>query len=227
METLFYLSMAVNLILLSAIIFLLRHNAENKTPILKVPKTGFQPPQQAIRNQKLHNLAAVCEAKLPQEKRNSIKLLVEKDSPDLPAILQIGEIKISLKRNNVNRSLGEAKNIYEAVCYARNGYNGSGRYIPVPSEVDFVLAQKDIINVYLKALELEPISDKDKFWAVDTETGWNTGWKRFDWSVEKACQKLHNKFCIRTQTGYKKPNENESAKLFVLLKGWEHLFAEA
>ena len=92
---------------------------------------------------------------------------------------------------------------------------------------EYVLKYQEPINVYLRALGLETISSEDRFWCVDTATGWITGWKRFRWDVTTALNALNDQFRIRTPNGYiALPYYPDTAKLFVLLKGWEHLFVE-
>lgn len=159
-------------------------------------------------------------------------MLVHKRDREHLAILQIGELKISVRRDGQNQSLFKVHSFFEALQLANNGYcvdNGNtGRYIPVPAELETILSYAHIINVYLKALGLEQIPEKGDFWCVDTKTGWNTGWKRFNWSVTEAFKRLHGKSRIRMSDGellYEVEHE-EIVNLFLLLKGWDYLFIE-
>lgn len=231
MDTLFYLSLALNVLFLLWLYFLLR----KKTPSKETAIIEEKPQEQAaptpelpkIRNAKLHKLAEECDAKLPIEYRGKVKILVENDYPDKPAILQIEGLNISIKRLAQPASILNAETALDAISMACYGYEGTGRYVPVPSELEYILGYKDIINVYLQALGLEQISNKDDYWTVDVETGWNTGWKRFGWSVEEAYNKLKDKFKVRTEKTYINTTYHENGKLILLLKGWEHRFAEA
>ena len=232
METLLYLSLAINVMLSVFVVY--RHfkttpkiNQETLSqPAPEQPRpTPTKQPQ--IINQHLHDLAIECEAKLPDTHRGLIKILVEKDYPELAAALQIKDIRINLKRDEHPQSLFSVNSPRDALYIARDGHNDTGRYIPVPSEVELILKYQEPINVYLRALGLETISSEDRFWCVDTATGWITGWKRFRWDVTTALNALNNQFRIRTPNGYiALPYYPDTAKLFVLLKGWEHLFAE-
>lgn len=234
METLFFLSVGLNIALIVLFFYRRRPKTSQKSAEKQQPAAPVtEQKTRSVVNAPLRAVAEVCEAKLSEEDRGKVKLLVHKDDTQHLAILQIGELKISLRRNDVNQSLFNLRSFYETLEWANNGYNVkglcTGRYIPVPEEVEFVLSQRHIINVYLEALGLEQISEKDDFWCVDTETGWNTGWKRFGWSVAKAFEKLHRKARIRTSDGAFLPQveAEDKAKLFLLLKGWEHLFVEA
>lgn len=235
MGIVFYLSILLNavlIIMLSMLTFKMRQLSWNLPQRQKSEPEEEQPAASPppVRNKRLHDLALACEAKLPAERRNMAKILVETDEPDLPALLQIGELKISLKRDGKNRSLYEVDSAAAALHIARYGHPGTGRYIPVPAEVEFVLAHLDIINTYLEALGLEVFFAQSKFWTVNTQTGYSTGWKRFNWDIKTALEKLQDKFQIRQSDGTYQtppPNQPAKAKLFVLLKGWEHLFAEA
>ncbi len=229
METLLYLSLGLNLILLW---FIARKQTKKEKQT--VPKQSPSEPQKPrpIVNAQLRTIAEACEAKLPEEDRGKVKLLVHEKKTEQVAILQIGELKISLCRDNKNQSLFKIHSFMEALKLANKGYEvnglGTGRYIPVPQEVELILSQRHIINVYFEALGLEQISDEDDFWCVDTETGWNTGWKRFSWNVAIAFERLHRKSKIRTSDGeYLSQVEHEDkVNLFLLLKGWEYLFVE-
>ena len=235
METMFYWSLALNGILLLTIVWLLnsRENSvkNEQSDEQKTQESEFyraDPKEEnGTANEVLYALSQECEAKLPEESRGLIKILVEKSRPQYPAILQIGDLKISLRRDGMNCSVLPANFCIDAVSMACHGYEGAGRYIPVPSELEYVMAHKDIINVYLQALGLEQISANDNFWVVDVSTGLNSGWKRFNWSVATAYEKLKNKFMLRTPAGYQSINESKGAKVILLLKGWDHLFVEA
>ena len=235
METMFYWSMALNGILLLTIVWLLHSgqfstkaeaSAENK---MRTAKNEVYRAEQENRvsNEVLYALGQECETKLPEQYRGFIKILIEKERPQYPAILQVGDLKINLRREGASCSVLQADFCVDAVSMACYGYEGTGRYIPVPTELEYIMTYKDIINVYLQALGLEQISADDNFWTLDVETGWNSGWKRFNWSVATACEKLKNKFLLRTAAGYKNANESKGAKLILLLKGWDHLFVEA
>ena len=228
---LFYSSVVLNAILVLTVFYIVCLKRDKK----KEPETSKEevenevPHKQdepIVKNQLLRDLAEKCEAELPEGFRNKVKILVEKEDPEKPAALQIGDIKISIKRYGENKSLFGVSNPMEALIIARDGYSGTGRYIPVPSELQFVIDNREVINVYLNALGLEEIFINDEFWCVDTATGWVTGWKRFHWSVDFAHSKLADKFLVRTKMTYKMLPSKNTAKLFVLLKGWDHLFAE-
>lgn len=230
METLFYVSLGINLVL---IWFLVRQSKRTETA-KKAPKQHAAPPEakpkpRPVVNAQLRTIAEACEAKLPQEDRGKIKLLVKDDAPEKPAILQIGDLKLSLCRMEKPQSLFHISSFMEALTAACFGYNGTGRYIPIPKEVEQILSQRHIINVYLEALGLEKISEKEDYWCVDTETGWNTGWKRFQWDIAIAFERLHRKSRIRQPNGeyLTMVESEEKVNLFLLLKGWEHLFVEA
>ena len=234
METIFYGSLLLNAGLILLIIYWLFtgktafYTKKTKNEDLPAKTEPEISPVAAghIVNETLHALSSACEEKLPLHFRGLIKILVECDKPELPAILQVGDLKISIMRNRDNLSVLEAQTPLEAICLARDGYDGTGRYITVPSELEYIIRHKDAINVYLRTLELEPISETANYWVVDVETGRNTGWKRFDWDVNVAYKRLKNKFKIRTPAGYRIPRDHQSAKLILLLKGWEHLFVE-
>ena len=175
----------------------------------------------------MRTIAESCEAKLPEEERGKIKLLIDTDHARLAA-LKIGELRISLCRYGRNQSLFKINSFMDALKLAKNGYDGTGRYIPVPDEIEKILSQRHIINVYLEALELEQISEQDDFWCVDTVTGYPSGWKRFEWNEEIAFSRLYGKSGVRTHDGrYLATVEQKSyINLFLLLKGWDHLFVE-
>ncbi len=229
METLLYLSLGLNLILLTFLCrsYIRKKLQEHKTTRSQpAPETPPQP--RPIVNAQLRTIAETCEAKLAEEDRGKVKLLVHYQDKEHLAILQIGELMISLRRNNENQSLFKINSFMEALTLAKYGYDGTARYIPVPAELESILAQRHIINVYLEALGLEKISEKEDFWCVDTETGWNTGWKRFNCDVNEAFSRLHCKSRVRTsESNYLHQTEHEEfVNLLLLLKGWEYLFIE-
>lgn len=232
METLLYLSLGLNIILLWLFVY-----KKNKTgsPLSKqktksAPKSHKKTEQKPhpVVNAQLRAIAQTCEAKLQKEDRGKVKLLVRHDKTDKVAILQIGELRISLCRNDQNQSMFKINSFMDALELAKDGYGGTARYIPVPSELQIILAQHHIINVYLEALGLEQISKKDDFWCVDTETGWDTGWKRFHWNVEEAFCRLHRKSKIHTSDGefLTQIKHEKKINLLLLLKGWDYLFTE-
>ena len=231
MNTLFYFSLALNVIFLLWLYFLLKKKTLTEESTIIEEETQEQavptPKLPKIMNAKLHKLAKECDAKLPIEYQGKVKILVEKDHPDKAAILQICNINISIRRLAYSKSILNAETALDAVSMACYGYEGTGRYIPVPSELEYILGYKNIINVYLQALGLEQISDENDYWTVDVETGWNTGWKRFGWNVEEAYDKLKDKFKVRTEETYINTTYHENGKLILLLKGWEQSFAEA
>ena len=240
METLFYLSLALNLLLLSAIVgFVISKNANSKTqkttankPVSIEPTSAqqeqtVQKQQPASVNPELYHLAYQCEKQLPEEFKNRIKILVETEYPEYAAILQVDDIKISIRRNQRNQSVFGAQTPLDAISIARFGYERTGRYVPVPDELKKIWAMKDAVNVYLRALNLEEISENDEFWCVDTVTGCETGWKAFRWSVENAHEILKDNFYLYKGDGeLQRCCAGRNAKVFVLLKGWEHLFTQ-
>ena len=235
METLFYLSLALNLFLLSAVFgFFIAKSVKPKltkvtsgTNVSPPPEKIVQQAKSVVINPMLTQLAYNCKKQLPPEFRDRIKILVNTDNPEHAAILQVDDLKISIRRAAQNQSLYNAQNPIDAINIARYGYDGTGRYIPVPKELKKVLELKPYINVYFKALGLEEISDNDEFWCVDTVTGYPTGWKRFGWSAETAYECLKDSFYVRTKNGeMQKVCAGKNLKVFVLLKGWEHLFTE-
>ena len=228
METLLQLSLGFTLLML-ALFFNSGTNSEKAPKAPKKQSEPAQPPRpRPVVNAKLRTIAAACEAKLPEEDRGKVKLFAYREDTEHIAVLQIGDLNISLRRNRQNRSLFTISSFMEALLLAKDGYDGTGQYIPVPREVEFILSQKRIINVYLEALGLEQISEKDDFWCVDTATGWSTGWKRFNWDVAEAFSRLHDKSGIRTSDGnfISQTEYEKNAKLLLLFKGWEHLFVE-
>ena len=226
MKKMFSLSLLLNVVLGGAIVWQ-RCKKSGLIPTKPLAKEKSLEDDKHLVNPKLHYLAQECNAKLPPKYQGLIKILVEKDHPKLPAILQVGDIKISLKRENHIQSMFIVQSPLDAISMACYGYEGTGRYITVPYELEYILEHKDIINVYLKALGVEPISQNENYWTVSVEMGWNTGWKRFSWSVSEAYEKLHKKFKVRTPNGYHTTDFDPEAKLILLLKGWEHCFVEA
>lgn len=230
METLLYLSVLTNLILIWLLVQKRKAPKQAKDKKIKCNETSQSPAPKPhpVVNAQLRAIAQACETKLPEEDRGKAKLLMRYDKTDKVAILQIGELLISLCRNDQNQSMFKINSFMEALELAKDGYDGTARYIPVPAELQTILAQRHIINVYLEALGLEQISEKDDFWCVDTETGWNTGWKRFRWSVEEAFCRLHRKSKIRTSDGEFLTQIKHEGKvnLILLLKGWEASFVE-
>lgn len=225
METLLYLSIGFNVVLLLIVCFKPVKRAymaarKAKTDKKAAPEIKKNTPK--VTNEFLKKLAAECEAQLPEEDRGKIKLLIDTEHAQLAA-LQIGELRISLRRNERNQSLFRPLDFWDVLYLAKNGYNGTGRYVPVPHELDFILSQCRIINVYLKALKLEEISPEDAFWCVDVKTGWSTGWKRFEWNIAQAHAALSSKSEVRQHKGC---SANKQGKLFLLLKGWNYMFVE-
>lgn len=229
MNTLLYLSLGFNVLLLFLIC---RKPLKRACLTIKKAKTDKKASPEIetntprVTNKHLKEIAVECETLLPEEDRGKVKLLIDDKYAQLAA-LQIGELRISLCRYKHSRSLFVPGTFLDALRLACEGYEGTGRYIPVPREVYFVLSQCRIINVYLEALGLETISARDNFWCVDVETGWNTGWKRFRWDIDVAFAKLHH--LARIRTGGKKYARNTAsleAKLFLLLKGWDYMFVE-
>ena len=130
---LFYSSLALNAFLVLMIFYFVcikggkkkEQVKPNKTKALQEEveqKASVKQDKPAIVNQRLHDLAEKCEAELPESFRNKVKILVEKESPELPAALQIGDIKISIKRYDENKSLFGVSNPMEALIIARDGY---------------------------------------------------------------------------------------------------------
>ena len=194
----------------------------NETPDLK---TIYPKPS---KNEELHKLAQECEEKLKPEERGLIKILIKYDDPTLPAMLKVGSLIISIIRDGVNKSLHDASSVLDAIAMARYGHDdgGTARYVPVPKELHFILEHYEAINVYLQALNLELIEPKDTFLCVNASTDYYTGWKRFGWSVERANECLEKHFRLKHPDGFGVCPKMFSAKLFLLLKGWEHLFVE-
>lgn len=203
-----------------------RKQAKNKKSSETTEQTAIHSPKPFEVASHWHELVKECEENLSPEHRGLVKLIFEKENPDNPAAIQIGGVRISIKRNNEPVFLHLANNPYEALYIARDGYHGTARYIPVPEEVEFILANQTAINTYLKALGLATLSNKDHYWCIDTVTGWDTGWKRFDWNVCTVMNRLGNKFRVKTPSTLQTDPPHGVAYLFVLLKGWDHLFVE-
>lgn len=180
----------------------------------------------SIYTDKIRHLAKRSENELIPEHRNLVKILIEKEYPELPAILQIGDLKLSIKRDHKNQSMFDTHNIIYALNVARCGYSRSTRYIPTKSEIEFILGHKDIINVYLKNLGLEQISDTDEFWYIDMPEGCRLNWPDYKWDLSRAYDKLHDKFFILTPDGIEKEPTNMKTKLLLLLDGYDELFEE-
>lgn len=234
MEILTYFNFGMNVVLILFLFcYLTRSNKEKKHPdAAPIAKQDPQPAEEQkpsrVVNAQLQTIAEACEAKLPEADRGKVKLLVRDEKPEQLALLKIGNLYLSLCRDNKNQSLFKIDSFLEALRLANKGYSGTGRYIPIPEEVEFLLSQRRIINVYLEALGLEKISAEDDFWCVDVKAGWNTGWKRFDWSVDRAFVQLHAKSRIRMADGHylAQTISEDKVNLFLLCKGWEHLFIE-
>lgn len=230
MEKILYLSLGLNLILL-AIIWLQRKKgsipakdektAAPPTSSEKTAETVFRPPF----NEPLKRIADDCEAKLPEEERGKVKLLTDKNNNRLAA-LQICGLRISLCRDGKFQSLFCVNNLLGALELACNGYEGTGRYIPVPKEVKCILQNRKTINVYLKALGLEQIPENAEFCCLDVETGWNTGWKRFNWDTKEAFYRLGKNFRTFSEKNDLQIHQGQRTQLFLLLKGWEYMFVE-
>ena len=174
----------------------------------------------------LRNLAKRCEKKLLPEHRGLVKILVDKEFPELASILQIDNLRISIKRDHKNQSMFNAHNIIYALNLARCGHSRSARCLPNRSELALILAHREIINVYLEELGLEKISDKDNFWFMDMPANWIFKWKNFNWDLSKACDKLQGKILILTPDGVKTDRTMTNAKVVLLLNGWDELFEE-
>lgn len=174
----------------------------------------------------LRNIAKRCEEKLAPEHRNLVKILIEKEYPELPAILQIENLRISLKRDHKNQSMFDAHNMIYALNLARCGHTRSARHIPCLSEVKLILAYREIINVYLEELGLEQISDQYNYWFIDVPSNWTFKWKYYNWDLSQACDKLGGKISILTPEGIKKHQSLTNAKVILLLNGWFELFEE-
>ena len=241
MSTLLYLSLTLNIILFCVIV---RNNIKKRPsskkdesndekinnvstdePPVKTNETPAATNSHSL-NRDLYTLAKECEEKLDPQFKGLIKILVEKNAPTIPAALKVGDVKLSLKRNEKIYSYFSISSPREALYIARDGYERTGRYIPVPKEVEYILAHTKAINVYLTALNLDKICNSDDFVCIQTETGWISGWKRFNWNIERVLEKLKNNFKVHTSEGYKPFEDGQSAKVFVLLQGWEYLFVE-
>lgn len=234
METLLAVSLGLNLILICLLLSKrqISHPQDEKPqhpcPQANQPVPPKMPPAESSRNEQLRTIAASCEAKLPEEDRGKVKLLVYHEVPQQIAALQIGDLKISLCRNYFVQSMFKVHSFLEALILAKDGYRGTGRYIPTPQELEKILSQRHIINVYLEAMGLSLISDTEDFWCVDTKTGYKTSWKHFYWKAQVAFDCLAPKSKIRTSDKkYLTTTErSDKVNLILLLKGWEHLFDE-
>ena len=245
MDILFYVVVILNLLLTTALCCKIFKKPErlqkckqkpNKTQVAEqspeVSANEIPDPEMAYpktqKNEELHKLAQECEEKLKPEERGLIKILIKYDDPTLPAMLKVGSLIISIIRDGVNKSLHDASSVLDAIAMARYGHDdgGTARYVPVPKELHFILEHYEAINVYLQALNLELIDPNDTFLCVNASTGYYTGWKRFGWSVERANECLEKHFRLKHPDGFGVCPKMFSAKLFLLLKGWEHLFVE-
>lgn len=233
MNHLFFLLIAAIAILLCIMIYFLFINPPKKRPFksadaaLRDAKISEEEKKEDDKKQALRHLRKLIdqsEEELIPENRYLVKIFVEKDFPELPAILQLEDIKISIKRDHSNQSIFKVHNAIYALNIARCGYYRSARCIPSRSELEYILAHKDIINIYFKNLGLEQISDKDSFWYIDVPKEYNFNWRNFDWSIGGAYDKLYDKFKILTPTGSVNEPTGEDAKLIVLLNGWDELF---
>ena len=229
------LLLAVIAILLCIMSYLLIINIRNSRLLKSCYKKDVEQPREdedtevetvsaEIKN--LRSLAERCEQKLLPEQRGMVKILIEKEYPELPAILQIENLKISLKRDHKNNSMFDAHNVIYALNLARCGHNRSARHLPNRSEIKLILTYRDIINVYLEELGLDLISDKDSFWFLDTPSNWTFKWKYYHWSLVEATEKLKNKIFIYTPDGVKRENSLPQAKVVLLLNGWFDMFEE-
>lgn len=226
MKKLLYLSLSLNFVLL-ALLFKDRTKRTNTDKASRTKKTPGRPDEMSLfTREQLQTLAKECEAKLPETERDKIKLLIDTETEQLAA-LQIETLKISLSRNKKLQSLFYTDDLREALIFACNGYDGTGRYIPVPQEVRYIMQNRTAINIYLEALGLEQIPKDANFFCLDVQTGWKTGWKRFDWNINVAFDELVDKQRILDKDGKFTDGEKQKVALFLLLKGWEHLFIEA
>lgn len=231
MKKLCYLSLGLNLFLLAALCLKSKKKSlppakEEKTPADETSlKETVQTKSALSVREGLRKIAVRCEEKLPPEDRGKISLLTDTETAAF-VILQIDGLNISLCRDGKPQSLFYVDHLKAALSLACDGYAGTGRYIPVPKEVKLVLKNRKAINIYLEALELEQIPEHAEFCCLDVETGWNTGWKRFNWDVDEAFSRLKQKFRILNAKGELVKHKGQRTPLFLLLKGWEHLFAK-
>lgn len=230
MEKLCYLSLGLNIFLLAALCLKKKKKdlppAKEETPTDKTSSKGIVQTKSGLSaREDLRKIAARCEKKLLPEDRGKITLLTDTETAAF-VILQIDGLNISLCRDGKPQSLFYVNRLTTALSLARDGYAGTGRYIPVPEEVKCVLRNRKAINVYLKELGLEQIPEHAEFCCLDVETGWNTGWKRFNWDIDEAYSRLKKKFRILNAEGKLVKHEGQRTPLFLLLKGWEHLFAK-
>ena len=202
------------------------HETENKT-VEETNQTSVQSSAPlTMWNEHLRDLATSCEEKLLPEDRGLIKILIEREHPDFPAILKVRNIMLSIKREESNISQFEVITPREALVLARDGYNGTARYLLTPDELKFVLKHYEAINVYLEALGLETIDPSNQFWCIDTITCWGTGWRRFDWSIDLALDYFENRFMTISKNSVTYRAKNVKGMLILKLSGWEHLFTE-
>lgn len=202
------------------------HETENKT-VEETYQTSVQSSAPlTMWNEHLRDLAISCEEKLLPEDRGLIKILVEREHPDFPAILKVGNIMLSIKREESNISQFDVSTPRETLVLARDGYNRTARYLLVPNEMEFVLKHYKAINVYLEALGLETINPKNKFWSINTSTSWYSGWKRFNWNIDTVLKHYNGFFMTVSEKGCTFNVHKAKAKLLLKLSGWEHLFCE-
>lgn len=194
--------------------------------IKKASATTVQQKDKSHYLDSLRNLATKCEERLIPEHQNLIKILIEKDYPELASILQLEEIKISIKRDGKNVSMFDVYNKIFALNLARCGHYKSVRDIPSKSELEFILAHREIINVYLENLGLETISGKDEYWFIDVPEGQVFSWKDYNWNLQTGFQQLKDKIKVLTPDGIRNEPSGGHAKLILLLNGWDHLFEE-
>ena len=168
--------------------------------------------------------AKECESKLLPEQRNLLEILVEKEFPELPSVLRLEKLQISIKRDHRNKSMFDVHNVIYALNIARCGYPLSARVIPTRSEIEYILAHRDIINVYLEAFGLDQISENDEFWFLDVPENWTFNWADYRWDLSIAFDKLYKKFRVLTPDGVFEEPTKLDAKLILLLNGWEELF---
>lgn len=226
MEKLIYCLLALSVIF--AVAYLLHRLKKDKQQTTPPPTSKPQETPDIIETLRSSwgDLITECEEKLDPRHRGLIKLVFEKENPDKPAALKIGNLKISLLRYGTFESLHLVSSPLEALYIARDGYHGTGRYIPIPEEVGFILSYQTAINVYLEALNLATLSSNDPYWCIDTTSGPETGWNKFGWNVNNVIAKLGDKFRVRTPSGYQNTPPHGVAYLFVLLKSWDYLFVE-
>ena len=194
--------------------------------IKKASATTVQQKDKSYYLDSLRNLATKCEERLIPEHRNLVKILIEKDYPELAAILQIEDLQISIKRDHKNQSMFNVYNVIYALNTARCGHSRSARYIPLRSEVEYILAHREVINVYLEELGLETISETDGFCFLDIPADQTFKWADYKWDLSIAFSQLKDKIKVLTPDGVCNDFSGRNAKLILLLKGWDHLFEE-